>query len=44
MLALMAGVAQELAKLHAAGWVHGDLQPDQVIIEGEAMRIIDLDS
>jgi tRNA A-37 threonylcarbamoyl transferase component Bud32 len=41
MLALMAGAAQELTKLHAAGWVHGDLQPDHVIVEGEAMRIID---
>ena len=42
MLALAAGVAQELAKLHAAGWAHGDLQPDHVIIEGEVTRIIDL--
>lgn len=42
ILALTAGAAQELAKLHAAGWAHGDLQPDHIIIEGEATQIIDL--
>jgi serine/threonine protein kinase len=42
MLALAAGAAQELAKLHAAGWAHGDLQPDHVILEGESTQIIDL--
>lgn len=42
MLALTAGAAQELAKLHVAGWAHGDLQPDHVIIEGESTQIIDL--
>lgn len=26
MLALTVGAAQELAKLHTAGWAHGDLQ------------------
>jgi tRNA A-37 threonylcarbamoyl transferase component Bud32 len=42
MLALAGGAAQELAKLHAAGWAHGDLQPDHVILEGESTQIIDL--
>jgi tRNA A-37 threonylcarbamoyl transferase component Bud32 len=42
MLALAAGAAQELAELHAAGWAHGDLQPDHVILEGKVTRIIDL--
>ncbi len=42
MLALTAGAAQELAKLHTAGWAHGDLQPDHVILEGESTQIIDL--
>jgi len=42
MLALTAGAAQELAKLHAAGWAHGDLQPDHVILDAESTQIIDL--
>lgn len=42
MLALTAGAAQELAKLHTARWAHSDLQPDHVILEGESTKIIDL--
>jgi serine/threonine protein kinase len=42
MLALAAGAAHELAKLHAAGWAHGDLQPDHVILEDQLIQIIDL--
>jgi serine/threonine protein kinase len=42
MLALAAGAARELANLHAAGWAHGDLQPDHVISEGAATHLIDL--
>jgi serine/threonine protein kinase len=42
VLTLAAGAGRELAKLHAAGWAHGDLQPDHVIREGDTTRIIDL--
>ncbi|MGH3832776.1 MAG: hypothetical protein ACRDRS_20445 [Pseudonocardiaceae bacterium] len=39
---MTAGAARELADLHAAGWVHGDLQPDHVLFEGDRTHIIDL--
>jgi hypothetical protein len=42
MLALAVGAARELATLHAAGWSHGDLQPDHIIREGHTTQIIDL--
>lgn len=42
MLTVAAGAARELAGLHAAGWAHGDLQPDHIIGEGEVTHIIDL--
>ncbi|MGH3888830.1 MAG: protein kinase domain-containing protein [Pseudonocardiaceae bacterium] len=42
MLVMTADAARELADLHAAGWVHGDLQPDHVIFDGDHTHIIDL--
>ncbi|MFC4054108.1 hypothetical protein ACFOY4_30825 [Actinomadura syzygii] len=47
MLALAADAAVQLAELHAAGWAHGDLQPDHVIYEGppfsgQVTHLIDL--
>jgi serine/threonine protein kinase len=42
MLTLAADAATELAALHAAGWSHGDLQPDHIIREDGKTVIIDL--
>ncbi|MFF5265408.1 protein kinase [Actinomadura viridis] len=42
MLALAADAARALADLHAAGWVHSDLQPDHVLYEGGVTHLIDL--
>jgi hypothetical protein len=42
MLAMTADAARELTDLHAAGWVHADLQPDHVISEDDRTHIIDL--
>jgi serine/threonine protein kinase len=42
LLARTASAARELAELHAAGWTHGDLQPDHLIYQGELTRLIDL--
>ncbi|MFJ2579814.1 hypothetical protein [Kitasatospora aureofaciens] len=42
VLTLAADAADALAKLHAAGWTHGDLQPDHFVYEDHVMRIIDL--
>ncbi|MEV0535489.1 hypothetical protein [Kitasatospora sp. NPDC050463] len=42
ILTAAAEAAEALAELHAAGWTHGDLQPDHVVFEDQAVRIIDL--
>ncbi|MGW1989465.1 protein kinase domain-containing protein [Embleya sp. NPDC001921] len=42
MLGFAADAANRLAELHAAGWAHGDLQPDHFVREGNRARIIDL--
>lgn len=42
MLAWTAEAARGLAELHAAGWRHGDLQPDHVLFEGDVTHLIDL--
>ena len=42
ILTSAAEAAEALAELHAAGWTHGDLQPDHLVFEGGAVRIIDL--
>ncbi|GAB7189066.1 hypothetical protein ATKI12_8897 [Kitasatospora sp. Ki12] len=42
VLTAAAETAEALADLHAAGWTHGDLQPDHVVFEDGAVRIIDL--
>ncbi|MFD9595600.1 phosphotransferase [Kitasatospora sp. NPDC059973] len=42
ILTTAAEAAEALAELHAAGWTHGDLQPDHVVFEDDAVRIIDL--
>ncbi|MGW2376611.1 protein kinase domain-containing protein [Kitasatospora sp. NPDC001683] len=42
ILTAAAEAAEALADLHAAGWTHGDLQPDHVVFEHDAVRIIDL--
>ncbi|MFI9366940.1 hypothetical protein ACIG5E_38800 [Kitasatospora sp. NPDC053057] len=42
ILTAAAEAAEALADLHAAGWTHGDLQPDHVVFEDGAVRIIDL--
>jgi serine/threonine protein kinase len=42
ILTAAAGAAEALTELHAAGWTHGDLQPDHVVFEDGAVRIIDL--
>ncbi|MFF2952656.1 hypothetical protein ACFVVU_15090 [Kitasatospora sp. NPDC057965] len=42
ILTAAAEAADALAALHAAGWTHGDLQPDHIVFEGSATRIIDL--
>ncbi|MFG2916311.1 hypothetical protein ACGF0D_25900 [Kitasatospora sp. NPDC048298] len=42
ILTAAAKAAEALADLHAAGWTHGDLQPDHVVFENGAVRIIDL--
>lgn len=39
---MTAAAARELAGLHAAGWAHGDLQPDHVIYQGDQTHLIDL--
>ncbi|RZO63991.1 MAG: hypothetical protein EVA89_05790, partial [Sandaracinaceae bacterium] len=31
-----------LLHLHDRGWVHGDLKPDNLIVEGHRLRVIDL--
>ncbi|MFI8178671.1 phosphotransferase [Streptomyces microflavus] len=42
VLARAAGAAYALARLHAAGWSHGDIQPDHIIFEGQGVQLIDL--
>ncbi|WP_188302385.1 protein kinase domain-containing protein [Streptomyces sp. CBMA123] len=42
ILTAAAEAAEALADLHAAGWTHGDLQPDHVVFEDDVVRIIDL--
>ncbi|MFD8085213.1 lipopolysaccharide kinase InaA family protein [Kitasatospora sp. NPDC059722] len=42
ILTAAAQAAEVLADLHAAGWTHGDLQPDHIVFEVDAVRIIDL--
>ncbi|MER7703922.1 hypothetical protein ABTX81_13585 [Kitasatospora sp. NPDC097605] len=42
ILTAAAEAAEALADLHAAGWTHGDLQPDHIVFDGQAVRIIDL--
>jgi serine/threonine protein kinase len=42
VLAWTAHAARALAGLHAAGWAHGDLQPDHVLFEGDITHLIDL--
>ncbi|GAA2802901.1 hypothetical protein RMN57_09760 [Kitasatospora sp. CM 4170] len=42
VLTAATGAAEALAELHAGGWTHGDLQPDHVVFEDDAVRIIDL--
>jgi serine/threonine protein kinase len=42
MLTLAGAAARRLADLHAAGWSHGDLQPDHVLYEGTVTHLIDL--
>ncbi|MEV7928546.1 hypothetical protein [Kitasatospora sp. NPDC088779] len=42
ILTAAAEAAEALADLHTAGWTHGDLQPDHVVFEDDAVRIIDL--
>ena len=32
-----------LARFHATGWVHGDPEPDNLVIDGEVATFIDLD-
>ncbi|MCP2339246.1 protein kinase domain-containing protein [Actinomadura rupiterrae] len=41
-LACTRDAAVALAELHAAGWAHGDLQPDHVLFEGDRTHLIDL--
>ncbi len=36
------GVASALAGLHAAGLVHGDVKPANVLVDGEDVRLVDL--
>jgi eukaryotic-like serine/threonine-protein kinase len=38
---LAAGMAAALASIHAAGLVHGDLKPGNVLLEAEGPRVID---
>ncbi|MFJ9952852.1 hypothetical protein [Kitasatospora sp. NPDC091207] len=42
ILTAAAKAAEALAELHAAGWIHGDLQPDHLVFEDQTVRIIDL--
>jgi serine/threonine protein kinase len=42
VLTAAAGAAEALAELHAAGWTHGDLQPDHFVFEDGTVRISDL--
>jgi serine/threonine protein kinase len=42
MLAMSADAAIQLTELHAAGWAHGDLQPDHVLFEADVTHLIDL--
>ncbi|TWT98921.1 serine/threonine protein kinase [Neorhodopirellula pilleata] len=36
-------IAQALEKLHCAGWVHGDLKPENVLVDGKGhVTVIDL--
>jgi Ser/Thr protein kinase RdoA (MazF antagonist) len=32
-----------LARFHATGWVHGDPEPDNLVIDGETATFVDLD-
>ncbi|MGH3755774.1 MAG: protein kinase domain-containing protein [Pseudonocardiaceae bacterium] len=42
VLAMTADAAHELTELHAAGWIHGDLQPDHIIFADDRTHLIDL--
>ncbi|WP_165966809.1 protein kinase [Actinomadura sp. 7K507] len=42
ILGMAAAAAYALAELHAAGWAHGDLQPDHILYEGDRTHVIDL--
>lgn len=38
--ALIAGICEGLAHLHAAGWVHGDLKPDNVLLAADGSVLL----
>jgi serine/threonine protein kinase len=41
-LALVAAACDATAHLHAHGWVHGDLSPSNLIVDGERVVLVDL--
>ena len=41
VLALAAGLAESLSAIHAAGVVHGDLKPSNVLLAEDGPRVID---
>ena len=41
LLALAAGLAESLSAIHAAGVVHGDLKPSNVLLAEDGPRVID---